>query len=134
MSQLTFTSTKFLPFLPEDCQANPGAYGFELALWLAQALAQNGIITSYPVGEDWGWFIEYIEGDAEFMIGCGSHCDQGEGYRGEPVAWSVFVKQNLSLVQRLKRQANPAIATKLTSAIDSALDADGIALEVDLSE
>lgn len=54
MASIEFTSATFLPVLPEDCQVNPGAYGFELAWWLAQALARSGVVTSYPVGEDWG--------------------------------------------------------------------------------
>lgn len=82
MQRFEFESAKFLPYLPEDCQANPGAYGFELALWLSQALMRQGLPTSYPLGEDWGWFIEYIAGDAEFMIGCGSQADEGDGYKG----------------------------------------------------
>jgi len=65
--------------------ANPGAYGFELALWLSQALARVDLFTSYPVGEDWGWFIEYIEGEAKVMIGCSSHCKAGDGYCSQPV-------------------------------------------------
>jgi hypothetical protein len=47
------------------------------------------IQTSYPLGEDWGWFIEYIEGEAELMIGCGSEAEEGEGYKGKPIAWHV---------------------------------------------
>jgi hypothetical protein len=53
MWTVEFSSAKFLPYLPEDCQPNPGAYGFELALWLSQELAKRQIYTSYPVGEDW---------------------------------------------------------------------------------
>lgn len=51
MWQIEFTSAEFLPRLPESCQGNPGVYGFELAWWLAQALAEQGIVTSYPLGE-----------------------------------------------------------------------------------
>ena len=126
MYYLEFTSAKFLPLLPEECQANPGAYGFELAWWLAQTLARSGLVTRYPLGEDWGWFIEYIEGEAEFMIGCSSQCDEGEGYRGDPVAWAIFIKQRRSIKQRLKRQPDSAAVSKLTDAIASALGAEGI--------
>ena len=128
MTDIEFTSAKFLPYLPEDCQANPGAYGFELALWLSRTLAQAGIVTSYPQEEDWGWFVEYIEGEAEFMIGCASQCDAGEGYLGQPVAWRVFIEQSLSLKQRLKGQAAPHIASTLVSAIVAALRSEGIDL------
>ena len=133
MASIEFTSATFLPVLPEDCQVNPGAYGFELAWWLAQALARSGVVTSYPVGEDWGWLIEYSEGDAEFMIGCGSQSDPGEGDGCQPVAWSVFVRQVRSLKQRLQGRSAPAIAARLTAAIVTALRAEGIEVAVDES-
>ena len=27
------------------------------------------VVTSYPVVEDWGWFIEYLRDDLELMLG-----------------------------------------------------------------
>lgn len=110
-----------------------GAYGFELAWWLAQALARSGVVTSYPVGEDWGWLIAYRECDAEFMIGCGSQSDPGEGDGGQPLAWSVFVRQACSLKQRLQGRSAPAIASRLTAAIVTALRTEGIEVAVDES-
>lgn len=126
MFDVEFTSAKFLPFLPEACQVNRGVYGFELALWLAQALARANLPTSYPMSEDWGWFIEFIEGDVEFMIGCASQAAPEEGYSGQPIAWQIFLKQHLSLKQRLKRSTALDIAATLTQAILSALRAEGI--------
>ena len=131
MPQIEFESAKFLPYLPEDSQSNPGAYGFELALWLSQALMRANIPTSYPLGEDWGWFIEYIEGDAEFMIGCGSQAEEGEGYKGNPISWHIFVRQQLSLKQRLKGGASPQVIARLSSAIQAALKSEGIEPSVD---
>ncbi len=131
MTRIVFYSAQFLPYLPESCQVNPGAYGFELALWLSNALMQRDIVTSYPLGEDWGWFIEYREGEAEFMIGCGSNADDGEGYFGQPILWSVFVQQVLSLKQRLRGQSTPAIAAKLMDAIVAVLKAEGITVQVE---
>ncbi|WP_280151990.1 hypothetical protein [Piscinibacter sp. XHJ-5] len=126
MQRFEFESAKFLPYLPEDCQGNPGAYGFELSVWLSQSLMRQGVPTSYPLGEDWGWFIEYIEGDAEFMIGCGSQAEEGEGYKGKAIAWHIFVKQQLSLKQRFKGAARPDIGSKLEQAILAALRSEGI--------
>lgn len=79
MWRIEFSTDKFAPYLPEDAQQNPGAYGFELADWLARGLAKQGLITSYSVGEDWGWFIEYLDGKTEIMIGCGSEASEGDG-------------------------------------------------------
>lgn len=68
-----FTSQKFAPVLPEECQVNPGVYGAELAFWLCSALARAGVVTSYPEYEDWGWYVEYRTDDgAEFALHCGN--------------------------------------------------------------
>ena len=68
-----FRSSRFSPILPEDSQVNPGVYGAELAYWLCTELAKRGIVTGYPIAEDWGWFIEYSgEGDAQFAVHCGN--------------------------------------------------------------
>jgi hypothetical protein len=103
MWRIKFSTLKFLPAMPEECQGNPGVYGFELAWWLAQALAKRGVVTSYPLGEDWGWLIEYITPDeAEFAIGCASMAEEGEGYAGRAINWSIFIRPHISLKQRLK--------------------------------
>jgi len=126
MSRIEFSSTQFLPYLPESCQVNPGAYGFELACWLSQKLAAAGFATSYPTNEDWGWYIEYIEDEAAFLIGCGCEAEEGDGYTGAPVSWHIFVMQNLSLKQCLKGVEIPDLDVQLTEAIVSALRSEGI--------
>ena len=133
MTRIVFYSAQFLPYLPESCQVNPGAYGFELAMWLSKALMRLGIVTSYPIGVDWswGWFIEYTEGDANFIIGCSCQASQGEGYLGQPLRWSVFIEQSLSVTQRLRGQSDPVITAKLMDAIVAVLKAEGIAVQVE---
>lgn len=131
MTRLEFSSDRFLPYLPESCQANPGAYGFELALWLSKALMQTGIVTGYPLGEDWGWFIEYLEEDAEFMIGCGCAAGEGEGYLDQPILWSIFVRPVLSFKQRWRGQTTLTIETKLTRTIVAVLEAEGITVRAE---
>lgn len=126
MSRLEFPSTRFLPYLPESCQIGPGVYGYELASWLSQVLAKAGFATSYPVNEEWGWYIEYVEDEAAFMIGCGCEAEEGDGYRGEPVTWYVFVMQNLSLQQCLKGVEVPDLDVQLLDAVTAALRKEGI--------
>lgn len=126
MWRIEFSSDKFLPYLPEACQSNPGAYGFELALWLSQQLAKRGEITGYPLGEDWGWFIEYLSGETEITIGCSSEAEEGDGYKGQPIQWRVFVRQSLTLKQRLKRTGSPAKVKELADAVGALLQAEGI--------
>ena len=68
-----FRSKRFSPVLPEDSQVNPQVYGAELAFWLCTELAKHGVVTSYPNGEDWGWFIEYFPASgSEFAVHCGN--------------------------------------------------------------
>jgi hypothetical protein len=107
--RIGFSSAKFLPTLPEACQAGPGAYGFELALWLAQGLCRHGVVTGYPNVEEWGWCLECEPADGlSFMIGCCSECRAGAGYQGAAVGWSVFVRERLSLERRLRNVCHQA--------------------------
>jgi hypothetical protein len=125
--RIEFSSAKFLPTLPEACQANPGAYGFELALWLAQGLCRQGIVTGYPNGEDWGWCIEYDPADGpSFMIGCCSQCRAGAGYVGAAVCWSVFIRERLTLERRIRNVCHRAELEALGTAIVDLLRAEGI--------
>ena len=129
MWRIEFTSDRFLPSLPEDCQVNRGAYGFELALWLAQALASRGVTTSYPLGEDWGWLIEYADGaGVEVTVGCASVAEDGEGYRRAPLRWSVFVRPHRGLRRRRGDTVDAAVE-RLTREVVTVLDAEGIEVE-----
>jgi len=105
--RIEFSSTKFLPTLPEACQAGPGSYGFELALWLAQSLCRQGIVTSYPNADDWGWSLDYEPStDCSFLIGCASQCCAQAGYDGAPVCWSVFIRERRGLERRIRNLSN----------------------------
>jgi hypothetical protein len=127
MWRIEFSSVKFLPLLPEGCQGNPGVYGFELAWWLAQALTRRGMVTSYPLGEDWGWLIEYISpSETEFTIGCSSMANEGEGYTGQAIQWSIFIRAHTSLKQRLKGVSHEADVERLGEQIMDALKSEQI--------
>lgn len=127
MWRIEFTSAEFLPTLPEECQGNPGVYGFELAFWLAETLAKQGIVTSYPIGEDWGWLIEYLSpAEAEFTIGCSSMSEEGDGYRHTPIQWSIFIRPHTSFTQRLKGVSHNEEVQRLGQAVVSALLSKGI--------
>jgi hypothetical protein len=130
MWRIEFTSEKFLPYLPEESQSNPGAYGFELAQWLSERLMKHGIVTGYPLGEDWGWFIEYINGETEITIGCSSETEEGDGYKGKPIPWRVFVRQSLSLKQRLKGASAPTKVREIANAVVALLQAEGVTANV----
>lgn len=130
MWRIEFESDKFLPFLPEGAQANPGVYGFELATWVAQELMGRGLVTSYPLGEDWGWLLEYFEDELAVIIGCSSVSGEGDGYQGNAVTWSIFIDPRRSLKQKLQGTSTEAVMSKLQGAIHAALDGHGIEYEV----
>jgi hypothetical protein len=82
-----------------------------LALWLAQALCRQGIVTGYPSAEDWGWCLDYAPTDAlRLTIACASLCAAEEGYDGRPIGWAVSIREQRSLEQRLHNLSNhPAL-------------------------
>lgn len=112
-----FTSERFAPVLPNECQVNPGVFGGELAFWLCTQLATSGVVTSYPQHEDWGWYLEYqTESGTEFAVHCGNV--SGEKYR-----WLLSLRPfGRKLFGRDK--PSPAEASRLTSAIQSILRAE----------
>ncbi len=129
MWQIEFTSDKFLPYLPEDAQVNPGAYGFELAHWLSLGLIKRGITTSYPLGEDWGWFIEYLEDGLELMICCSSQAKHGDGYREAPIRWSIFIRSPGGLFKKLRSQEHEKAVAMLSQNIMIMLQQEGISVD-----
>jgi hypothetical protein len=125
--RITFSSARFLPTLPEACQVNPGCYGFELALWLAQSLGREGCVTGYPCEEDWGWCLAYQPCErVSLTIGCSSTCEAGAGYRDQPVGWSVFIREQRSLEQRIRNHSDGAALERLGRRILALLRAERI--------
>jgi hypothetical protein len=126
MWQIEFESAKFSPYLPEECQVNPGVYGFELAQWLSQKLAAENVITSYPNYEDWGWFIEYSQNEIDFMICCGSMTEPDESSSNQPITWTIYIEPHLTLSQKLKHVSGETIIQHLGAQITKILEQDGI--------
>lgn len=82
-----FRSRDFEPFLPDERQVNPEVYGAELAFWLARSLAERGVVTSYPGGEDWGWYLDFETAEgAKFAIHCANVGD-------DPRVWRLSLRR-----------------------------------------
>ena len=82
-----FTCPAVAPFLPEDSQVNPEVYGAELAFWLARSLAAEGVVTTYPESDDWGWYLEFCtESESEFAVHCGN-------VGGSKERWAIQVRR-----------------------------------------
>jgi hypothetical protein len=125
-TSVTFTSDRFIPYLPDDAQVNPGRYGFELAAWISRELAKKGVMTSYPNYEDWGWFIEYAsEAGEEFWLCCGNV----EGAQNE---WHCFLDPKSKGL--FARKPNLAGAMPLLVALKETLDNAAYLTDVNWSE
>ncbi|MEI9995005.1 MAG: hypothetical protein WDM91_10455 [Rhizomicrobium sp.] len=124
--EIRFKSDAFLPTLPEDSQVNPGVYGFELAFWLSQRLADAGFSTCYPQEEDWGWFVDSSLNNAEVMVGCRSTCGAGEGFSGQAIGWSIFVKPYRTFAQWFRRESRETEVQRCAAAIMASLADRGI--------
>jgi hypothetical protein len=118
MWRIEFESDRFLPFLPEECQSNPGIYGFELSVWVAQTLAASDLDTTYPLQEDWGWLLHC--GDDEILIGCASVCSEGDGYEGRPITWSIFVDSQEGKPAATLSDSERRIRERICSALEGA--------------
>jgi hypothetical protein len=114
---LVFQSDRFRPYLPDDCQVNPNVLGFELAAWLSRELARSGIITSYPLSEDWGWFLEREVDGTDYMI-----CCSGEAVDEDTFEWRVFV----SPVKRMFQKPKTDGSSEVLKSVRAVLDAEGL--------
>jgi len=112
-----FTSVIFRPVLSEESQVNPHVYGAELAWWLCQELAKNGIETSYPSNEDWGWYIEYLTGDNRYWLCCGNDPDVTD-------RWRIYLSPGSKSMFGLKRAPVEA-ASALLRGVASVLESNG---------
>jgi hypothetical protein len=94
----------------------------ELAAWLSQALAKNGIVTSYPSEEDWGWYLLFPDGDVEYQICCSGSAE------GAEYEWRVFV----SPITRMFRKKPPgAMQEELLDSVIDCLRESGIEVSVE---
>jgi hypothetical protein len=90
---------------------------------------KRGIPTGYPLGEDWGWFIEYIKDDLELMICCSSQAEDGEGYKGAPIRWGVFIRSPGGLFKKKGGPEQARAIAMLSENIAAMLKQEGISVE-----
>jgi hypothetical protein len=117
-----FRSAQFKPYLPDECQVNPNVLGFELADWLSRRLAAAGIVTSYPSFEDWGWYLEYADGDDAYLVCCSGGADDAD------YEWRVFVDRPRKW---FRQQPISAKQRELFDAIVRILQAQGMTVTVE---
>lgn len=122
---IEFKSDMFPAFPEEDSIINPGCYGKRLAEFLADRLAQRGIMTGSPIAEDWGWMIG-ITDTRHVWIGC-SNID------GEPGRFSIFIEPSRGYVHKwFKKISVRTITDSLKSKILDILQEENGISEIEL--
>ena len=119
---MNFTSEKFAPYLPDECQVNPNVLGYELAAWISVELMKSGVATSYPAAEDWGWMLDYENDGRQFMI-----CCSGVKNDDEVFEWRVEIENPKSFFSR--NQNNEKYIQELVIKISECLTNAGIKIE-----
>lgn len=132
MRGIVFRSDQFQPYLPDNCQVNPNVLGFELAHWLSVELAKAGVVTSYPISEDWGWFLEHRVGGREYLICCGGYENEGPNADAAVTSfyeWKIFVEPPRAWFHRPKTDGSDVHA--LMAAIETCLADARISYEIE---
>lgn len=124
MGTVFFTSEKFAPYLPDECQVNPNVLGYELAAWLSVELMKSGIATSYPNAEDWGWFLDCKRDGGKYMICCNGTKNDAEEYE-----WRIDIESPKFFFRR--NQNNEKYIQELIIKITECLTNAGIKLETE---
>ncbi len=129
MSLIRFSSEQFFPTLPEVVMSEEGAAGFELALFVAQALAKAGLVVTYPLEEDWCWLVQATTGT---RVGLCIHCvlEAGEARLASGFSrWCLSVIATFPLLHRLRGRPVSAAVDETAQLLREALDEAGAVFE-----
>ncbi len=91
---VTFQSDYFSPVPGENEETNPGRYGKESALWLAEELRKISVSVEGVRAEDFGWIILVSHQHFLLWLGCGN-------VGGSTDEWHVYPVAESSLIQRV---------------------------------
>ncbi len=80
LTHVEFRSDRFGALEGEDKVINPDLWGKQLADFLKVGLKTQGIETTEPIAEDWGWALKIKNESAAFWIGCGHYQEYSDGY------------------------------------------------------
>ena len=91
-----FNLSQVKPHFINDC-----CFGEDLAAWLREKLAAEGISAIEPGQEDWGWYIEATHGGQSYFIAIGGIPSDGGGdpNHGE---WRIGIEKHRTLMDKLR--------------------------------
>jgi hypothetical protein len=117
-----FNSTMFEIEPGEDQETNPGIYGRQLAIWLAEQLRSGGYLSAKTRAEDWGRLIVCAEKPVPLWVGCGNVVGTVNDNGAANAVWHCFAIAEPNFMQRFfsKHATSDAIA-KLDSDLESIL-------------
>ncbi|HVI89805.1 MAG TPA: hypothetical protein VM659_15970 [Dongiaceae bacterium] len=118
-SHLEFVSEAFPPVPGEDKAVNPGLFGQNLALFLAEQLPQHGYTVERVHPEDWGWRIALAHEPCPLWIGCG-HQD------GPDDNFLCFIEPSKPVIRRwLKKIDTTEVTERLAQTLQTILEQSG---------
>ena len=80
LTHVEFRSDCFPPYDGEEQEINRDLWGKRLAEFLRDGLRAEGIETTEPVPEDWGWMLPTLNQDFQLWIGCGHYQEYPDGF------------------------------------------------------
>jgi hypothetical protein len=78
---------------------NPCCFGEDLAMWLRAELIANGVESSSPGQEDWGWYLKVRLQDS-YLIGVSGNAEQ-EAANKNYGEWRIIIQKHRLIWQKL---------------------------------
>lgn len=96
---LLFKTGRFNLTVVKDHFINPCCFGEDLAVWLQDKLAANGVESSGPGQEDWGWYLNVSYFRDSYFLGMSGNAHQQSSDEGQ---WRIIVEKKRSVSQWLR--------------------------------
>ena len=97
LTHVEFRSDLFPPYEGEDKEINPGIYGKRFAEFIRDGLRGEGVESSDPFAEDWGWVVPTANPQFRLWIGCANYQEYPDGFL-------CFIEPHKPFIHRLFRK------------------------------
>jgi hypothetical protein len=99
---------------------NPCCFGEDLAEWLRQQLARNGVSAGAPYQEDWGWEMLARQGPQGYFLGVGGCLREGAVGKNDG-EWRIIVEKKRSIWEKLRGKNKMSETEPILSMIEDIL-------------